>query len=282
MKLVTSVIASLSSVTLASLVTSIAVAAPASLQGSDTMAGIMTDAISAAGLEGEVTYVGGGSGLGEKAVSAGEQGIAPLSREVSPQAVAAAKAKGITLVPHVIGLDGVAVFVNAKNTLEKLDLPALRNIFTCSATKWEDVPGSGRTGAIAVFRRNDNSGTTDTFKSLVGIDAFGACVKALPETADIANATATNENALAYSGLTARRDGNKAVALAKAPGQAAVQPTAANIRSFAYPLARKLYVYEAKGGNVALSNAEATLLDKMLDRSFMDPIIQANEFFTVQ
>lgn len=59
-----------------------AFAAPFTFKGSDTLAGMMTDAIQAAGLAEEIQYVGGGSGKGEEAIVAGQQGIAPMSREL--------------------------------------------------------------------------------------------------------------------------------------------------------------------------------------------------------
>jgi ABC-type phosphate transport system substrate-binding protein len=65
------------------------------IQGSDTMFGLMSDAILQAGLEGEVTYAGQGSGKGEEALVNGTQGIAALSRPMKDAAIAKAKAAGI-------------------------------------------------------------------------------------------------------------------------------------------------------------------------------------------
>lgn len=250
------------------------------IQGSDTMYGLMSDAILQSGLESQVTYSGGGSGKGEEALVAGTQGIAALSRAAKDDAVAKAKAKGIELVPHKVALDAVDVWVNKSNPIKKIDLNSLRSIFSCKAGRWEDVPGSGKTGAIKVFRRNDNSGTTDTFKSLVKIDKFGTCVTVVEETADIAAITSRDENALAYSGLSAGTDKNKSIAVAVDASAPAYLSTIDNVRTFKYPLSRYLYVYEARGATT-LTTAEASLLDKILDRSFLDPIVQANEFYTL-
>ena len=249
-------------------------------KGSDTMAGAITDAIVAAGLDGELTYEGGGSGKGEAAIAAGEQGLAPMSRAVKAEAKAAALAKSIELVEHKVALDGVEIFVNSSNSIEKIDVLALKNIFSCLATDWKDVPFSGKTGPITVYRRNDVSGTTDTFKNLVKIDKFGDCVKVMPETVDIANATATDASAIGYSGRSAGKEGNKALSLSKGPGEPYYLPTVQNIRGFKYPLSRFLFVYEAKGARTP-NAAEGKLLNKILDRSFMDPIVQANEFYTL-
>lgn len=251
-----------------------------SFKGSDTLAGVMTDAIVAAGLEGEISYVGGGSGKGEEGIVAGTQGIAAMSRAMKPELVKKAAAAGTEMIEHTIGLDGLGLFVKGDSPVAKLDMAMLKKIFTCEVTTWEQVPASGKTGTIKALRRNDASGTTDTFKSLVGVKEFGACVTIMAETSDIAAATARDADALGYAGMSAKRDGNKAVAIAKTAGGAVYLPTVNNIRSFIYPLARKLYVYEAKGA-VNPNGAESKLLDKVVDRSFLDPIIQQNEFYTL-
>jgi phosphate transport system substrate-binding protein len=250
------------------------------IEGSDTLYGVLSDAILASGLDGELSYAGGGSGKGEAALVEGRQGIAPMSRAMKDDAVAKAKAKGIEVVPHKVGLDGVGVFVNKTNSLAKIDMNSLRSIFSCKAGNWEDIPGSTKKGAIKVYRRNDSSGTTDTFKSLVKIDAFGSCVTVVNETADIAAITSKDENALGYAGLSAGTDKNKALSIAVDGSATPYLPTIGNIRSFSYPLSRYLYVYEAKGA-VTPTASEAALLEKVLDRGFIDPILQSNEFFTL-
>lgn len=249
-----------------------------SLQGSDTLAGFVSDVIVASGLESKLVYQGGGSGKGEDALINGQQGIAPMSREMKDEALAKAKANGIKVTEHTIGLDGVAVFVNEGNSVSSLNLDQVKKIFSCQITNWSQVGGQNQ--AIVAYRRNDVSGTTDTFKTLVGIKEFGSCVKVAAETADIAAYTSSQSNAVGFSGLSAGRAGNKALSLAKKEGGKAYLPTPSTIRSFNYPLARKLYVYEASG-KVKPTASEATLLGNMLDRSFADPLLQDNEFFTL-
>ncbi len=249
-------------------------------QGSDTLAGVITDAIIAAGMNNELGYLGGGSGKGEEAIVKGDQGIAPMSRDMKADAIEKGKTRGVSFVDHVIALDGVGVFVNKANQLAALDIPLIQKIFTCQITDWRDVPGANRSGRINAFRRNDVSGTTDTFKNLVGIAKFGDCVTVLAETVDIAEKTASDQWAIGYSGHTALRDNNKCVKIARGDGSPAVDLNVATVRSFAYPLARKLHIFEVSGA--AKPNAtEAKFLKKVLDRSFLDPIVQNNEFYTL-
>jgi phosphate transport system substrate-binding protein len=261
-------------------VTAQAADGPAQLRGSDTLFGAITDAVNQSGLQSEIQYLGGGSGLGEAGLRAGTQGIAPMSRALSSAAIEDLENQGVIPVQNVIGLDGVAVFVKRTDaTVAQIDIPTLRAIYTCTITDWSQVPGSGQVGPIAVYRRNDDSGTTDTFKSLVGVTAFGPCATPLATTADIAATTSADALAIGYAGLSAERPENQALAIARTADAAAVAPGVTTIRDFSYPLARRLYVNSVADGRFP-SASEQALLDLVLDRSFMDPILLANEFVT--
>ncbi len=248
------------------------------LQGSDTLAGFVTDVVVASGLEEQVVYQGGGSGKGEEAIIAGLQGLAPMSRQMKPDALATAQKAGIEITEHMIGLDGVGLFVNQANTAKALNFDQIKDIFSCKVTNWKDVGGADE--KIVVYRRDDLSGTTDTFKSLTGLAAFGSCVTIVKETDDIAVHTATEAGAVGYAGLSATRPENHPVAVSVSAEQQAYLPNVANIRSFKYPLARKLYVYEASGAYVQKA-AETQLLQNLIDRSFADPILIDHDFFTI-
>lgn len=250
------------------------------ISGSDTMGGLMTDAIIAAGLDHSIGYVGGGSGVGEKALVNGEIGVTAMSREMKPEAVAQAKAAGVTPVGHIVALDGIAIFVNHTSTTEAIDLNTLARVFSCEITSWTQIPNSGKTGLIHAFRRNDQSGTTDTFKTLTGLKKFGDCVTVANETADIAEKTALDQDAIGYAGLSGKKEGNRTLNVARKTGEQAFAPTAATIRAGTYPLARSLYVYEATGSHTP-TTVEAQLLEQLLDRSFLDPIAQDHDFITI-
>lgn len=250
------------------------------ISGSDTMGGVMTDAIIAAGMDNVIGYVGGGSGVGEKALVNGEIGMTAMSRAMKPEALAQAAAAGVTPVGHIVGLDGLIILVNKANPMAGTDFSTLVRIFSCEFTSWSQVPNSGKAGAIHAFRRNDQSGTTDTFKSLTGIKKFGDCVTVLNETADIAEKTATDVDAIGYAGLSGHKEGNRSIGVAKSAGEAFVTATTATIRNGLYPLARSLYIYEATGARKP-NQVEAQLLEQVLDRSFLDPILQDHDFVTL-
>jgi phosphate transport system substrate-binding protein len=268
-------------------VASSAHAAPANLHGSDTLFGAVTQAITAAQLDSVLHYIGGGSGTGENGLLDGSQNIAPMSRALSTSAINNLLNQGVTPVQNVIGLDGVSMWVQSTSSTVAIDIPTIRSIYLCNITDWSNVPNSGKTGAIAVYARNGLSGTTDTFKTLIGgLPAttngnanWGPCVHEVDTTNDIATHTSNEANAIGFAGLSAGRAGNRALKVAVDATHTAIAPTEATIRSFSYPLSRRLYVNSVTDGRFPTDDEQA-LLDAMLDRSFMDPILTANEFIT--
>lgn len=248
--------------------------------GSDTLAGVMTDAIINAGMDQQIQYAGGGSGVGEKGLVSGDQGIAPMSREIKPEVKQQLGTQGADVTANVIALDGLSLFVKGNNPVPSLDLPTIVRIYTCEFTKWEQVPNSGHQGVIKVYRRNDSSGTTDAFKHFTGLKNFGGCVTVLSETADIADATSRDVLAIGYSGLSGKTNQNRSVAIAPKAGAPAILPTTATIRNFTYPMARRLYIYEVNGSR-SPNAVEQNFMTYAKDRSFMDPIVQAHEFITI-
>ncbi len=250
------------------------------ISGSDTLAGVMTDAIIAAGMNNSLGYVGGGSGVGEKALANAEIGLTAMSREFNPELAGKLAISGVQVVPYVLALDGISVFVQKSSPLGQVDLVNLGKIFTCEFKTWDQIPNSGKSGAINAFRRNDQSGTTDTFKHLVGIKKFGDCVVVLNETQEIADKTSKDPNAIGYAGMSGKVDGNRALAISKLPGTTGIHPTTLTIRNGTYPLARRLFVYHVEGSR-KINPIEQKFLTQLTDRSFMDPIVQDHDFITI-
>ena len=65
----------------------------------------------------------------------------------------------------VLGLDGIAVFVNKSNPINALTKQQIADIFSGKTTDWSQI--GGNPGPINLYAGDDKSGTFDTFKSLV-------------------------------------------------------------------------------------------------------------------
>lgn len=255
-------------------------AATFTFQGSDTLKGAVTDLIIQKGLSAEIQYDGGGSGKGESALVAGQQSVAPMSREMKPEAIDALAKKGQKVVQHWVGLDGLGMFVNRGNVVRSLDLAMIAKIYTCEFTRWEQISRElAPLGAINAYRRDDFSGTTSSFKDFLGVKAFGACVKIVATTDDIKAHTSNEANAIGYAGHSGENEGkNRAVAVAKDASSPAVELNVNTVRSFAYPLSRKVFVMEVTGRANA---AEQKFLRWALDRRTFDRNLDDNGLYTI-
>jgi len=260
---------------------------PILLQGSDTLGPVMDDAIFYAGLTADIGYIGGGSGLGERELANGRQGIAPMSRLFTAAALQIAADHGITPELHLVALDGVVIVVNSANAMSQMTFQQIRDVFECRTTDWSQLPDSGLTGPIAVYRRNDVSGTTDTIKSIVGFTP-GPCatvVDPMPDASiQIREITSTTTNAVAYVGLVgtdpAGRNHALNISSSGSPGTF-FAPTVATICSRDYPINRSLQIYKATGSGANVRPAEQSLLNFMDDPASRDPIIINNEFIAL-
>jgi ABC-type phosphate transport system substrate-binding protein len=287
------------------LATSAAAFATQVLDGSTTLKEVTLDSIAgatAAGVinAGDLDYIPHGSGVGAAALVNGTQGIAPMSRDVTDAEAAAIAANGNTLVRHVIGLDGVSVYVKTDATISKTTKAALKAIYSgadgtgtagtapgqCQGpdriTDWSQVPGSGKTGAIIALRRNDSSGTTDAFKNLVGIKGFCADVQIIPEADACAHATTDGfgtfdaTKTTCYGGLGTLSPGaNQALSICANDLTACVAPSQSTVLDFSYPLTRRLYLNEVLEQGTTQEHA---LRDWMLVATNINPLITKREF----
>jgi len=78
----------------------------------------------------EVTVSESGSGNGAKSIINGTCDIANMSRGMKDKEVAAAKAKGVSPVEHIVALDGLAVVVNPGNRVTALSKSQIRDIYS--------------------------------------------------------------------------------------------------------------------------------------------------------
>lgn len=250
------------------------------IYGSETLRPVFEQVISINGLDEEVMYGGQGSSVAESAILDMKQTIGPMSREFDKDALGKAKSQGISLVEHVIGLDAIRVLVNLDNKVGALDLDTVNKIFTCEITDWSEVAGSNLKGEICPFARDEKSGTSKVLKNVAAIPYFGDCVTIVKDIEEMQKETSADDLAIGFGSRSSETAETYAVMVAESEGEIAYAPSAENVRNHKYTLARKLFVYEAKGAAKA-SKAEHKLLKTIKDRKVMDKIIEANGFYTV-
>ncbi len=140
---------------------------------------------------------------------------------------------------HVVGLDGVAIVVNPANPLVKIERADLARIFTGEARRWSDV--GGKDLPIAVYARNEGSGTSDTIKELLlgGRPLLRAATR-LESSDKLSDSVSAYPTAIGYVGLSALRSTKPLMVEDKA---APLLPSPDTVSAEEYPLTRRLYLY---------------------------------------
>lgn len=182
-----------------------------------------------------ITVSESGSGNGAKAIINGTADIGNLSRRMKDEEREAARQKGVEVVERVIAMDGLAVVVHPSNPVNELTLDQLRAIYAGGIANWQELGGPDL--KIVVISRDTNSGTYETFQSLVMKN------ERVTERAEYVGSNGAARQrvlstpaAIAYVGL-AFTEGLKPLAIE------GVMPSAETIIEGRYPLARPLYMY---------------------------------------
>ena len=190
----------------------------------------------------KIQVTGGGSGVGFAALQNKTTDLADASRKIKVNEIEACiKAFGKRPTEYRVALDGLSLYVNADNPIEKLSLGELEGIFSGRIKNWKDVGGSD--AAIVVYSRENSSGTYEFFKEHVlrGKD-FVASAQTMPGTAAVLQAVSKDKNGIGYGGA-AYGAGAKHLKVSKEKGGEAIDPTEETVLSGVYPIWRYLYIY---------------------------------------
>ena len=224
------------------------------IKGSDTMVNLVqawAEDFMAKHPNVTVAVTGGGTGTGIAALIAGTCDLAVASRKMSPKEIAAATAKGNTPKEFTTALDGLAVVVHPGNSVKKLTLAQLAELFTGGITNWKSLGGSD--AQVVLLSREVNSGTHVYFKEHVlgkgpaGKDLeFAADALLLPSSQAIADEVATNRAAVGYYGMGYVNPKNAVVAVAKSADGPYIMPSEGTVRAGTYPISRPLFLYSRR------------------------------------
>ncbi|PXW92270.1 phosphate ABC transporter substrate-binding protein (PhoT family) [Sphaerotilus hippei] len=176
-------------------------------------------------------------------LASGVTDVGVASRPIKPEELAGTKSLGDLSAAgseHVIALDGVAVIVHPGNPVSRLSLEQLRRLFAGQVKDWAEVGGTP--GPVSVHARDDQSGTWDTFKSLVmGKEALVTTARRHEDSGQLSEAVALDPQAIGFIGLPYVRN---ARAVAVSDGAAApLRPSRFTVATEDYPLSRRLFLY---------------------------------------
>lgn len=196
-----------------------------------------------------VAVTGGGSGTGIAALIDSKCDVANSSREIKKSEIEQAKAKGVSPVEIVVGIDGLAVIVNEKNPLTKITPDEIGKLFRGEITNWKMIGGND--APITLYGRQPNSGTYVFFQEdVLGKKDYSPKMNQMNGNAQITESVANDASAIGYVGVgyVVGEDGKtvkgiKALDVLTKDGKAVSPLDRASVKSGKYPLARNLYQY---------------------------------------
>ena len=200
-----------------------------------------------------VNVNGGGTGTGIAALQNNSTDICNASREMKPEEREKVKAvTGKEVKEFTVCYDALAVYSNPANPIKQISVEELREIWAEGGTidQWEQVAPSFR-GKIALFGRQNNSGTYDYFREHIcgkkdgKQREFRGGISELNGSSEVVENVARTPTGLGYSGMGYKTPQVNWLKVSSKKGGDAIEPGADVARSGKYPIARKLYLYTA-------------------------------------
>ena len=228
--------------------------------GSDTLNNLMTywaEGYKKSYPNVNIQIEGKGSTTAPPALIEGTSQLGPMSREMKGAEIDRFEAKyGYKPTRIRVALDGLAVYVNKDNPIEKLTFKQLDGIFSSTRKRggkdirtWGDLglTGDWASKPISIFGRNSASGTYGYFKehALENGD-YRNSVKEQPGSSSVVQGVAEDKYAIGYSGVGYTTSGVKTVPLSAKDDGPFVGESYENVLAGKYPLSRYLNVYVNK------------------------------------
>lgn len=184
----------------------------------------------------KISVAGSGSGDGIKAIIDGTADIGNSSRDMKQKELEAAKAKGATVVRHVVAYDCIVPVVHPANKVSDLTLEQLKGIYTGKIKRWKEVGGEDK--PIVVISRDSSSGTFEVWNHKVLKDErVRPDAQLQASNGAVAQAVAGNKYAIGYVGIGYLNPKLKPL---RVGGKEANASTA---RDGSYPISRELYMF---------------------------------------
>lgn len=224
--------------------------------GSDTLNNLMTFWAEGFGKQYpnvRIQIEGKGSSTAPPALIAGTAQLGPMSRPMKAEEIDEFEKKyGYPPAMVRVAVDGLAVYVNKDNPLEKLTLQQVDGIFSKTRKRggkdvktWGDLglTGDWASRPISLYGRNSASGTYGYFKEhALDKGDYKDTVKEQPGSASVVQGVTEDRYGIGYSGIGYRTSGVKPLAIS-AKGDAYVGVSPDEVLSGKYPISRYLYVY---------------------------------------
>ncbi len=184
-----------------------------------------------------------GSSTGFKALNEQSTQIAMSSRAIKLNELNTISTKIGAVNEHPIALDALAIVTYPTNPINQLTIEQIAKIFSGEITNWNEIGGNDL--PISLFSRDNQSGTWDTFKSLV-LKPFD---KKLAQSSyrfessnELVNRVTSTPGSLGFVGVAYVNE-SKLLKVSANNTETGSKPSGYTIGTQKYPLSRKLYFY---------------------------------------
>lgn len=232
--------------------------------GSDTLNNVMTlwaEAFRKKYPSVKIGIEGKGSSTAPPALTQGTAQLAPMSRPMKREEIAAFEAKyGYKPTEIKVALDAVGFFVNKDNPISQISLKQLDSLFSSTFKRggtdisdWGDLGVDSLKGkSVSLYGRNSASGTNGFVKeSALKKGDFKNSVKEQPGSSAVIQGIGADVQGIGYSGIGYTTSNVKSLAVSDGSKEA-VLPTYENCLNGSYPLSRFLVIYVNKKPGEAL------------------------------
>ena len=194
---------------------------------------------------------GGGTGTGFAALQNNSTDLCNASRAIKPEESEKVKAvTGKEAKEFAVAYDALAVYAHPSNPIKEISLEELREIWVEGGTTltWEQL-NPAFTGKIALFGRQNNSGTYDYFREHIcgkkdgKQREFRGGISELNGSSEVVENVGKTPTGLGYSGMGYKTPNVNWLKVSSKKGEPAVDPGTDAARSGKYPIARKLFLY---------------------------------------
>ena len=196
-----------------------------------------------------VAVSGGGSGTGIAALINGTVDIANASRAMTRREINLAKERGIVPVQHIIGYDGVAVYLHKDNPVNSLSFSQLAEIYGIGGKteRWTDlgieVPGCADQKIVRVGRQNSSGTYAYLRKNVLSGKKFKQGTLEAQSSGDLVGLVVKTPCAIGYSSFAYATAEVKVACLAENSDEPCLIPEIRGVTERTYPISRPLYMY---------------------------------------
>lgn len=204
--------------------------------------GLLTEAV-------QIQIAAHGSSTGFKALASGDAHIAMSSRSIKSDEVKALEHLGnlrSAQSEQAVAIDGLAVIVHPRNPVSALTTEQIAQLFAGQISNWQQL--GGENVPVRLYARDDNSGTWDTFSSLVMGKSYSLDSRAMrfESNDELSDKVSRDLGAIGFVGLASVRDA-KLLAVAEKE-TSAIKPDTFSVATEDYPLSRRLFFYVPETG----------------------------------